>query len=84
MCLIYKVKFIQCEAIYIGITQQTSKKITGSRFSDVQHIFKNEGKSDLFAARYDQHFKYNISRTDSNKCMILKLVKHINPIGEMK
>ena len=40
-CIIYEVKCSTCNAIYIGNTQQTFKKIMDGRFSDLQHLLTN-------------------------------------------
>ena len=40
-CLIYKVKFSMCEAIYIVNTQQTPKKIINVHFFDILRLLKN-------------------------------------------
>ena len=53
-------------------------------FSDDQFLLINGQKSDSFVAHFEQHFKYTLSHMDLRKCMTLKLVKHINPIGPMK
>ena len=37
-----------CDAIYIGNTQQTFKKIMDGHFSDLQRLLKNGQKSDSF------------------------------------
>ena len=42
-----------CDAIYIGNTHQTYKKIMDCHFYDLLRLLKNEQKSNLFAA----HFK---------------------------
>ena len=41
-----------CEAIYIGNTQQTFKKIMDGHFSDILRLLKNVQKSYLFAAHF--------------------------------
>ena len=73
-----------CDAIYIGNTQQTFKKIMDGHFSDLQRILKNGQKSDSFAAHFVQHFNTNTSRTDLRKYMTFKVLNHINSIGTMK
>ena len=40
-CIIYKVKFSMCDAIYIGNTHQTLKKIMDGHFSDLLLLLKN-------------------------------------------
>ena len=39
--IIYKVKCSICDAIYIGNTQQTFKKIIDGHLSDLLRLFKN-------------------------------------------
>ena len=73
-----------CEAIYIGNTQNTSKKRMDINLSDLLRLFKNGKKSDSFYAHFKQHFKYTTSRKDLCKCMAFKLVNHLNPIVAMK
>ena len=41
-------------------------------------------KSDSFAAHFEQHFNTTVSRTDLRKYMTFKVVKELNPIGELK
>ena len=72
-----------CDAIYIGNTQQTLKKMDG-HFSDLQRLLKNGKKSDSFAAYFVQHFNTTTSCTDLRKYMMFKVVKQLNPIGPMK
>ena len=55
-CIIYEVKCIKCDAIYICNTQQTFKKRMDVHFSDLQRLLKNGQKSDSFAAHFVQHF----------------------------
>ena len=83
-CIIYEVKCCICDAIYIGNTQQTFKKIMDGHFSDLQCLLKNGQKSDSFAAHFVEHLNNTTSRTDLRKCMIFKVLKQINPIGAMK
>ena len=73
-----------CDAIYIGNTQQTFKKITDGYFSDILCLLKNGQKPDSFAAHFVQHFNNTTSRTDLRKCMTFKVLKQLNPIGAMK
>ena len=82
--LIYKVKLLMCDAIYIGNTQQTLKKIMGSSFYDILLLIKIGQKSDSFAAHFEQHFKYTKSHTDLRNYNTFKVVKQINLIGAMK
>ena len=82
--LIYKIKYKICDAIYIGNTQKTFKKILDGNFSDVQHILKNRQKSDSLAAQYKQYVKQNMSHNYLRNCMYLELLKELNLIGEMK
>ena len=51
-CIIYKVKFSVCDAIYIGNTQQTFEKIMDGHFSDLQHLLKNGQKSYSFSTQF--------------------------------
>ena len=53
-------------------------------FSDLLCLLKNGQKSDSFAAHFVQHFNNTISRTEIRKCMTFKVIKQLNPIGEMK
>ena len=73
-----------CDAVYIGNTQQTFKKIMDGHFSDLLRLLKNGHKSDSFAAHFEQHFNTTTSRTDLRKYMTFKVVKQINQIGAMK
>ena len=73
-----------CDAMYIGNTQQTFKKIMDSHFSDLQRLLKNGQKPDSFAAQFVHHFNTTVSRTDIRKYMTFKVVKQINLIGAMK
>ena len=73
-----------CDAIYIGNTQQTSKKRMGGHFSNLQRLLKTGHKSDSFSAHFVQHFKTTTSCTDLLKYMTFKLVNEIKPIGAMK
>ena len=41
ICIIYEVKCCMCDAIYIGNTQQTFKKIIDGHLSNLQHLLKN-------------------------------------------
>ena len=81
---IYKVKCSMCEAIYIGSTQQTFKKIIDSHFSNLLSLLKNGKKSDSFPDHSEQHFNATTSHTDLRKYIKFKVVKWINLIGEMK
>ena len=73
-----------CDAIYIGNTPQTLKKIMGAHFYDLLRLLKNGGKSDSFAAHFEQHFNNTTSRTYIRKYIMFKVVKQLNPIGAMK
>ena len=53
-------------------------------FSDLLRLLKNGQKSDSFTAHFEQHFNTTPSRTDVCKYMTFKVVKQLNPIGEMK
>ena len=59
-----------CDAIYIGNTQQTFKKIMDSHFSDILSLLKNRQNSESFAVHFEQHFNATTSRTDLHKYMI--------------
>ena len=72
-----------CDAIYIGNTQQTFKKIIDGHFSDLLRLLKN-GKIRLISAHFEQHFNTTTPRTDLCKYMTFKVVKQLNPIGAMK
>ena len=79
-----EVKCSRYDAIYIDNTQQTFKKGKDSHFSNLLPLLKNGQKSDSFSAHFEQHFKYTTPRTYQPKCMTLKVVKQLNPIGETK
>ena len=49
-CLIYETKFSLSDAIYIGNTQQTFRKIMDCNFSHVQRLLKNGQILESFAA----------------------------------
>ena len=83
-CIIYEEKFSMCDAIYIGNTQKTFKKIMDGNFSNLQRLLKNGQKSDSFSDHFVQHFNTTTSHTDLRKYMTFKVVKQINPIGAMK
>ena len=51
-CIIYEVKCMLCDEIYIGNTKQTSKKRMDGHFFVVQLILRDEQKPDSFA-EYD-------------------------------
>ena len=51
-CIIYELKCSKCDAIYIGNTQQTLKKIMDGYFFDLLPLLKNGQKSHYFAARF--------------------------------
>ena len=73
-----------CDAIYIGNTRQTLKKIIDGHLSDLLRLLKNGQKADSFSVQFEQHFNTATSRTDLRKYMTLKVVKQLNPIGLMK
>ena len=83
-CIIYEVTCSMCDAIYMGNTQHTFKKIMDGHFSDLQRLLKNGQKSDSFAAHFVQHFNTTTSRMDICKYMTFKLMRQLNPIGAMK
>ena len=63
-----------CEAIYIGNTQNISKKRMEGHFSDLLRLLKNGQKSDSFAAHFEQHFNSTTTRIDLRKCMVFKVI----------
>ena len=73
-----------CDAIYIGNTQKTFKKRMDGHFSDLKRLLKNRQKSDSLAAHFVQHFNTAMSHTDLRKYITFKVVKQLNPIGEIK
>ena len=73
-----------CDNIYIGDTHQIFNKIIDVPFYDVQRLLKNGHKSESFSAHFEKHFKYTISGTELRKCIIFKVVNHINTIVPMK
>ena len=73
-----------CDAIYIGNTQKTFKKIMDGHLSDLQCLLKNGQKSDSFAAHFEQNFNTTTSRTNLRKYTKFKVVKQLNPIGATK
>ena len=73
-----------CDAIYIGITQQTLKKIMDGHLSDLLRLLNKRKKSDSFSAHFKQHFNDTTSRTDLRKYMSFKVLKQVKPIGAMK
>ena len=83
-CLIYEVKCLMCDAIYIGKTQQTLKKRMGGHFSDLLRLLNNIKKSDSFSDHSEKIFYTTTSHTDLRKYMTFKGVKQINPIGAME
>ena len=72
------------DAIYIGRTQQTFKKVMDGYFSDLLRLIKKGQKSDSFASHFEQHFNATKSHTDIRKYMTFKVVNELNPIGAMK
>ena len=73
-----------CDAIYIGNTQQTFKKIMDSHLSNILRLLQNGKIYYSFSAHLDQHFNTTMSRTYLWKYMTFKVVKQLNPIGAMK
>ena len=71
-----------CDAIYIGKTQQTSKKGMYGHFSDLQRLLKNGQKLYSFAAHFVQNFNNITSRTDLHECITFKVVKQLNMIAQ--
>ena len=53
-----------CDAIYIGNTQQTFKKIMDGHLSVLLRLIKNGQKSDLSTAHFEQYFKSTTPRKD--------------------
>ena len=72
------------DAIYLGDTQQTFKKIMDGHFSNIKRLLKNKHKSDSFSAYFEHHFNTTTSRTDLRKYMTYKVLKQLNLIGAMK
>ena len=77
-CIIYQVESPLCDAIYIGNTQKTFKKIMVGHLSDLLRLFKNRKKSDSFSAHSEKHFNTTMSRTDLRKYTAFKVVKQLN------
>ena len=73
-----------CDAIYIGNTHQTLKKILDGNLSDLLRLLKNGQKSDSFAAHFKQHFNATTSSTDLRNYMTFKVIKQLNRICVMK
>ena len=63
-CIIYEVKCSMCDAIYIGNTQQTFKKLMNGHFSDLLRLLKSWKKSDSFSAHFKDPFNTTTSLTD--------------------
>ena len=83
-CIIYELTCSMCDAIYIGNTQKTCKKIIDGYFSDLQRLLKNGQKLDSFAAHFVKHFNNTTSRMDLRKHMMFKLINQLKPIDAMK
>ena len=73
-----------CDAIYIGKTQHTLKKIMGGHFFDILCLLKSRQKSDSFVARFEHKFNATTPCTYLHKYMIFKVLKQLNPIGAVK
>ena len=73
-----------CEAICIGNTQQTFKKILDGNISDLLRLIKNGQKPDQFSAHFEKNFDATTSHIDLRKYMKFKLVKQLNSIGKME
>ena len=58
-----------CDAIYIGNTQYTFKKLMDGHFSDFLPLLKNGQESYSFAAHFEQHFNAAKACTDLRKYM---------------
>ena len=72
-----------CDAIYIGSTQQSFKKLMDGHFYNLLRLLKNRKKYDSIAAHSEQHFNATTLHVDLRKYMAFKLVKQINPIDAM-
>ena len=72
------------DAIYLGNTQQTFKKIMDGHLSDIIRLLKNVQKPDSFASHFEHHFNCTTSHTDLRKYMKFKVVNQLDPIGAMK
>ena len=70
--------------LLMGNTHHNFNKRMDNQSSNVQHILNKRQKSDSFDAHFKQHYKFTTSRMELSKCMMLKIVKHINPIVSMK
>ena len=83
-CIIYEVKCSMCDAIYMGNTQHTFKKIMDGHFFGLLCLLKKGQKSDSFSAHFEQRFNPTTSRTNLRKYITFKVVKQLNPLGAMK
>ena len=83
-CLIYGLKFSVCDAIYIGNTHQTLKKILDSHLSNLLRLLKNGQKSDSLDAYIKRHLNATTSHIYIRKYVTFKVVKQLNLIGAMK
>ena len=72
------------DAIYKGNIYQKLREIMDGHLSNLLRLFKNEKKTDSFAAHFEQNFNATTSRTDLHKYIAFKVVKQLNPIGAMK
>ena len=81
---VYKCKCSMCDAIYIGNTQQTFKKIMDSHFYDLLRLIKNGQKSESFAAHSEQNFNTTTSHTYLDEYISFKVVNQLKPIGAME
>ena len=73
-CLIYKIKCLMSEAIYIGNIYQTYKKRMDGNFSNLLCLIKNRPKPDSFSAHFKQNFNATTSRTYLRKYMTFRVV----------
>ena len=73
-----------CDAIYIGNTQQTLKKIMDVHLSDLLRLLKNGQKSDSLSEHFEHQFNATTSRTDLCKYMTFNVVNQLYPIGAME
>ena len=73
----YEVKYSICDAIYIGNTHQTLKKVMDAHFSNLLCLLNNGQKYDSFDAHFEQNFNSTTSSTDLRNYMTFKVVKKL-------
>ena len=73
-----------CDAIYIGNTQHTFKRIMDGHLSGLLRLLKNRQKPDSFADHFEHQFNTTTSHTDLCKYMTFKVIKQLKPIVTMK